>query len=87
MFHCCICVYGSEVLSCAVSAFLLKKPSAGSLAVRGAFVSEDLNLGGTVIPSGSQLVAVNDKTTKDMEFEAAKALAMTGTLGTVLRFE
>lgn len=63
------------------------KCSAGGLPVRGAFVSEDLNLGGTVIPSGSQLVAVNDKITKDMEFEAARALAMTGTLGTVLTFE
>ena len=63
------------------------KRLAGGPSVRGAFVLEDLNLGGTVIPCGSQLVAVNDKTTKDMEFEAARALAMTGTLGSVLRFE
>lgn len=33
------------------------------------------------------VVAVNDKTTKDMDFEAVRALAMTGTLGTVSNFE
>ncbi|CAM9957782.1 unnamed protein product, partial [Laminaria digitata] len=69
------------------SALALEKAPPGGPGALGAFVLQDTILGGMVIPAGSKLIYVGDKTTAGMDFQAAKALAMTGGSGTELRFE
>lgn len=62
-------------------------PTLGEPVPLGAFLLEAMQVGPMLIPAGSQLVSVGDTSCRNLPFNEARALALAGGKGAILRFE